>query len=102
MGYDSSRSSRDYRFEIFIDKSLRRNDALQNSDDVASFLKRLPTIATTVNDGRGIPICYTLLPLTTFTHHLPSIDWTQRVVKPIDDGLINEIAQTLKGIDQSQ
>ncbi|PAV70955.1 hypothetical protein WR25_20930 [Diploscapter pachys] len=101
LRFDTPNPSRDFRFEIFIDKSLKRGDGPRNLDEVPFYLKRLPATAATVNEGRGIPISYTFLPLSTFQHHLAPIDLNNRIVLTIDEGLIEGIAQMLGGINQS-
>ncbi|PAV64127.1 hypothetical protein WR25_05624 [Diploscapter pachys] len=101
LRFDTSSRSRDFRFEIFIHKSLKRGDGPKNLDEVPSYLKRLPATAATVNEGRGIPISYTFLPLSTFQHHLAPIDLNNRIVRTIDEGLIDGIAQMLGGISHN-
>ncbi|PAV77661.1 hypothetical protein WR25_15646 [Diploscapter pachys] len=79
----------DFRYEIFADPSL--NNPPRNYEDIPCFLKNLPSAISSVNKGKGVPITYTLLPLSAFNAHIGSVNATIPKVTPISDKTIGEI-----------
>uniref|UniRef100_A0AC34FZF4 Uncharacterized protein n=1 Tax=Panagrolaimus sp. ES5 TaxID=591445 RepID=A0AC34FZF4_9BILA len=71
---DSSVASRNFSLDFYMD-ALPSGDKLpQTVEESIEFMRKLPDLIKTANNGRGTPIFYELLPLSAFQTYLNSVD----------------------------
>ena len=88
-GMMSGNALPNFRYEIFADPSL--NNSPRSLEDIPRFLKNLPSAVSNISNGKGVPITYTLLPLSAFNGHIGSLNAAIPKVTPISDKTIGEI-----------
>ena len=93
---------RDFRLEFFIDALPNGADMPQNAEEAIAFIKKLPGLVANANSGKGTPICYMMLPLSTFQHYLGPIDTLNHITKSINENAINEVVRMIDEMEHAQ
>ncbi|PAV58407.1 hypothetical protein WR25_23944 [Diploscapter pachys] len=98
---DAHDKSRQFQFELLIDALPNGDDVPQDFEQAIEFMKKLPVYVANANGGKGVPIHYTLMPLSAIKTCLGNIESLDRIVNSIDEDAINKAIRIFDEMNES-
>ncbi|XP_055357494.1 uncharacterized protein LOC129602493 isoform X1 [Paramacrobiotus metropolitanus] len=77
-------------------------DVAVSLESIQTFMQTLPALAKSVNDGKGVPVSYTLVPVHICCQVLGVTAEKSRLVREIDDGSVSALIDLLDEISSSR
>ncbi|CAG2175050.1 unnamed protein product [Oppiella nova] len=99
-GQDSKQTN--YSLHIFGDIMPTDEPLPQTIEESLALMKRMPLLVQTANGGKGKPLKYTLVPLSTLTSRLSLPKTADKVIKYIDEQAIVRCVQLFDRIAASK
>ncbi|PAV80274.1 hypothetical protein WR25_02738 [Diploscapter pachys] len=90
-----------YHFEFYIDSLLKGEKVPQNIEEAKSFMSKLPGLIEESDSGKGVPIWYELLPISSFKHCLGSVDSINRISRSIENDVLEDVVRIYEEMDQN-
>ncbi|PAV57012.1 hypothetical protein WR25_26091 [Diploscapter pachys] len=90
-----------FQFEFHADVVPDGDHLPQDVDQGREFMGKLPAHVANANGGKGVPIRYTLMPLSEIKTHLGNIESSDRIVNSIDEDTINKIVRIFDKMNES-
>uniref|UniRef100_A0A914PU57 G domain-containing protein n=1 Tax=Panagrolaimus davidi TaxID=227884 RepID=A0A914PU57_9BILA len=90
-------SMENFNLKFYVDALPNGEDLPQTMDEATAFMKKLPNLIKCANDGKGVPVVYTLTPISAL---YPSC--FNRVIQNLDRRLIEEVVAIFEELDGSQ
>uniref|UniRef100_A0A914DXV3 G domain-containing protein n=1 Tax=Acrobeloides nanus TaxID=290746 RepID=A0A914DXV3_9BILA len=89
-------------FQFFADALITRQKVPNTVEEAIDFARDLPSAIQKTNDGKGVPISYTLLPLSALQSYLTATETIDHLLCKVDEITISVISRMFDDMERNR
>ncbi|PAV68185.1 hypothetical protein WR25_19342 [Diploscapter pachys] len=94
-------TKRDFQIDFFMDALPHDEDVPQNVEEAIALIKKLPNLIAKANGGKGVPITYSMIPISSFKSYIGQISKLDSIVCSISENAIDDATAVFQEMAES-
>uniref|UniRef100_A0A914Q101 G domain-containing protein n=1 Tax=Panagrolaimus davidi TaxID=227884 RepID=A0A914Q101_9BILA len=95
-------SHENFNLKFYVDALPNQDNLPQTVEEAITFMKSLPMLIKDANGGKGVPLTYTLTPLSAFRTYLKQFESFDRIIHKVDESIIGNVVRVFEEMSKTQ